>query len=324
MEVFWILFGCVAGLIALILLTALVCFLKVFYARNPRKRKTVEFEIPDGEIYEPFREQMISWQKEVRDMPHEDMEITSFDGLTLHGKYYECVPGAPIELMFHGYRGTAERDLCGGVQRCFSLKRNALIVHQRGSRNSDGHVITFGIKERKDCLSWIDYMLKRFGADVQIYLTGISMGAMTVMMASGATLPKNVIGVIADCGFTSPQDIIRKVIRDMRLPDKLLYPFIRLGAKLYGRFDTEETSATEELKKCRVPVIFFHGESDEFIPWQMSQINYDACASKKRFVKVPEAGHGLCYPVDKEGYVQALKAFDAEISEKEEKEKNER
>ena len=105
-------------------------------------------------------------------------------------------------------------------------------------------VITFGIKEHRDCLSWVDYMVKRW-PDRKIILTGISMGAATVVMAAGEPLPENVIGVLADCGYTSPKEIICEVIRQMKLPPKLSYPFVKLGAKIFGKFDLEEITPVE-------------------------------------------------------------------------------
>ena len=294
---------------AVILLISYICFLLAFYAK--RKAPSEEYSTPPGEIYEPYRAQMVQWMKEVRAMAFEECEITSHDGLRLYGKYYEYAPSAPIELMFHGYRGTSERDLCGGVQRCFSLGRSALIVDQRTSGKSGGHVISFGINEHKDCLRWVAFMRKRFGDDVKIYLTGISMGATTVLMAAGTPLPEQVIGVVADCGFTSAKAIIKKVIRQLKLPAGLLYPFVRLGARLYGKFDPEEYSAIEAMKTCRVPIVFVHGETDDFVPCRMSQENYSACRSEqKHLFTVPDTGHGLAYIIDPEGYKKALRTFE--------------
>ena len=242
-------------------------------------------------------------------MPQQQFTVTSFDGLKLVGNYYEYAPGAPIELMFHGYRGSGERDLNGGVQRCFKLGRSALIVEQRASGKSQGSVITFGIREHRDCLVWVDFMVKHFGPDVKIILTGISMGASTVLMAGGCDLPENVIGILADCGYSTARDIIQIVIKKMGLPVKLSYPFVKLGARLFGGFDLEETSPVEMLKKCKVPVIFFHGESDDFVPCDMSRVNFEACASRKQLVTVPGAGHGLSYPVAQESYLKAAGEF---------------
>ena len=306
MEFLWLLLG-LAAMAGLLLLISYICFRMAFYVKRPEIEE--EYAIPKGKIYEPYRDQMVAWMKEVRAMPHEDVQTVSFDGLTLRGKYYEYAPGAPIELMFHGYRGRADRDLCGGVQRCFKLGRSALIVDQRTAGGSDGNVITFGIHESRDCHSWLAFMAERFGPDARIILTGISMGASTVLMAAGQPLPDTVVGVLADCGFTSAKAIICKVIRQMKLPPALAYPFVKLGARLFGHFDLEEDSALEAVKRCQVPVIFFHGEADDFVPCDMSRENYAACPTQKRLVTVPHTGHGLCILTDKPGYYQALREF---------------
>lgn len=292
-----------------ILLLSYVCFRMAFYAPNRTAAQCESEDYPDGEIYEPFLECMKQYTKETKAIPFEEFSITSFDGLKLVGKYYEYKKGAPIELMFHGYRGSAQRDLSGAVQRCFELHTSALIVEQRCSKKSEGNVITFGIFEHRDCLSWVDFMIKHFGEDVRILLTGISMGASTVLTATGKELPKNVIGVIADCGFSSPKDIIKKVIKQMGLPVGLGYFFVKLGARIYGGFDLEETSAETALKNCTVPVLFFHGEDDDYVPCEMSKINFNACNSKKMLVTMKGAGHGLCYLVDKEKYMNSVREF---------------
>ena len=274
----------------MVLLTSYICYRLAFHVPKKRPKCKEEFDVPEGKIYEPYHKQMIAWMKETRSLPHEEFSITSFDGLKLYGKYYEHKPGAPIELMFHGYRGNAERDLSGAVQRCFSLGRNVLIVDQRTSGKSEGNVISFGINESRDCLSWINFMIEHFGPDVKIIITGISMGASTIMITAGKDLPPNVIGALADCGYTSAKEIIKKVIRQMRLPANLLYPFVKLGAKLYGHFDLEETSPIESMKKCRIPIIFIHGEADDFVPCEMSRANYEACIAPKAILTVPGAG----------------------------------
>lgn len=307
MKIAFIILSIILFIVMLTILAAYICYRLVFH--NPKPKVREEYPTPPGAIYVPFREQMISWIKEARTFPSEDCSITSFDGLTLRGRYYEYAPGAPIELMLHGYRGESERDLCGGVQRCFALKRSALIVDQRSCGRSDGDTITFGIKEHKDCLAWIDFMLKRFGPDTKIILTGISMGASTVLIAASNPLPPNVVGILADCGFTSAPQIIKKILRQIHLPVFPFYPLIKLGAKLFGKFNLEEVCANESVKQITLPTIFFHGEDDSFVPCYMSKENYDACNAPKYIMTVPGAGHGLSYPVAPEEYLQALRDF---------------
>jgi len=309
MKLFFILAGIAVAIVFLILIAAFICFYITFYSSSKQKKPKAEFDIPPGKVYEPYREMMIEWMKESRRTPHKDVEIKSFDGLALRGKYYEGAPDAPIELMLHGYRGSSERDMCGGMHRAFALNRNVLLADQRASGKSDGHVISFGINESRDCLAWVNYIITNINKDAKIILTGVSMGAATVMIASGMPLPKNVVGVLADCGYSSANEIIKKVIRDMHLPADLLYPFVKLGAKIYGRFDLEETSPKEAVKHCKVPIIFVHGDADDYVPCEMSKTNYEACAAPKQLTFIPGAGHGLCYPAMQEKYLEILADF---------------
>ncbi len=302
--------------IAILFFAAVVgCFLFVFYSAPKKELADGDYDFPSGKIYEPYYDEMKRWIDQVRALGGEEVSTTSFDGLTLCGKYYEFSPDAPLEILFHGYRGSALRDLCGAVERCFAIGRSALIVDQRGSGKSGGRVITFGVKERFDCLSWINYANERFGKNKKIILTGISMGASTVMMAAGEKLPENVVCILADCGYSSAEAIIKKVMRQLHMPVRIFYPVVKLGAKIFGRFDLEEMPPIETVKKCNVPMIFIHGEDDDFVPCQMSRELFEACASRKSIMTVPGAGHGLAFPADKEGYLDALRLFEQEVGE---------
>jgi len=306
---YWLIPLCIAAVLFLIsLITMLFCFFRIFWA--PRTKCTEEYPIPHGHIYEVHREQMTQWIRDARAYPYREVSITSYDGLTLRGRYFEHKKGAPIELLLHGYRGWAERDLSGGVFRCFGIGHNVLIVDHRGCGESEGHVTTFGTKESRDCRAWIDLILREIDPDARIILSGVSMGASTVMITAGMELPQNVVGVLADCGYTSTRDIISKVMRDGKLPSRLLYPFVRLGAILFGGFDPDALSPVAAMANCRLPIIFFHGDADDFVPYSMSVENYNACVSdRKELVTVKGAGHGVAFPVDQEGYMAAARAF---------------
>ena len=154
--------------------------------------------------------------------------------------------------------------------------------------------------------------MEREGREAKIILVGISMGAATVTMATELELPDNVIGVIADCGYSSPEAIIRKVMKDEKYP-QILFPLIVGVAKVFGGFDLLEASSEEALKSCKIPVLFIHGEADDFVPCEMTKINYEACASKKMLVTVPKAGHGLSYMVDLDVYRDAINKFLNEV-----------
>lgn len=306
MTLFLIILAAVA---VIILLISYICFRMAFYASRKQETPADEFNIPDNSIYGGFRDLLVEWMKAAKSLPQEDISITSFDGLTLWGTYFEYAPGAPIEILFHGYRGHANREMSGAVRRCHSLGHSALIVDQRAGGRSGGHVITFGINESRDCVSWATYVSQRW-PECSIILAGVSMGAGTVVMATARDLPKNVIGVLADCGYTSPKDIIKKVIAvDLKLPANLAYPFVQLGARLFGGFNIDELAPIDAVRNTPVPILFIHGADDTFVPTQMSVLCHEANPTSTRLHIIPGAGHGLAYPVDQEGYIKAARDF---------------
>jgi pimeloyl-ACP methyl ester carboxylesterase len=254
-------------------------------------------------------------------IPAEKITIRSYDGKKLCALYYHVAENAPVQIEFHGYKGNYLRDFCGGNKLARTMGHNTLVVHQRSHVDSDGRTISFGIKERKDCLSWINYACKRFGNDTPIFLSGISMGAATVLMTLEFNLPSNVIGVIADCPYSSPKEIIKKVAKDIGYPPNLFFPFIWLGGFIYGHFNVSAARATDAVKKSQIPILIIHGEDDRFVPCEMSRKIHEANKEKIRLVTVPNAGHGLSYMIDSDKYTKEVKGFINTLLEKFYKEK---
>ena len=309
----WLPIVIVVGLAALFFATLAVCYFMTFYSKPRKMLGEGEYDFPPGSIYEPYHDRMRNWMDENRRRPHEDFEITSFDGLKLRAKYYEYAPGAVIELIFHGYRGNSERDLCGAVERCAALGRSVMLIDQRASGWSEGSTITFGIKERHDAVAWANFAVRHFGPDVRLILGGVSMGAATVLLAAGERLPKNVLCIMGDCGFDTGRGIIELVMSKMRVPVRLLYPFVRLSGRIFGGFDLEETSPLEAVKRSQTPIIFIHGDNDDFVPHTMSVAMYEACNSPKKLTLISGAGHGIAYPHSPEEYVNALADFEKSL-----------
>ena len=180
---------------------------------------------------------------------------------------------------------------------------------QRAHGESEGDTITFGVRERLDCLAWARYAARRMGPDTPIFLWGISMGAATVLMASDLPLPETVRGIVADCGYDTPAGIVKKTIRRRRWPLFPLYPFTALGARLFGGFHITETSALDCVGRARLPILLIHGEADHVVPCDMARSLRDACASQVELLTVPGADHGISWYVDMPAYQNALLRF---------------
>lgn len=241
--------------------------------------------------------------------PFEEVTISSHDGLGLRGRYYHYADGAPLEIMCHGYKGNAIRDFCGNWAVAKKDGRNVLLIDQRCHGKSEGHTITFGILERRDVLGWINWANQRFG-EIPILLSGVSMGAATVLMVSGMELPGNVKAVVADCPYDAPSNIIKKVLgQDMGMPVSIVYPLIRFGGMVYGRFNLNGDSPLEAVKRTKLPILLIHGDDDRFVPYAMSENIHGAAPEKITFHTVPGAGHALNYVKDPKTYTRVLREF---------------
>lgn len=263
----------------------------------------------DGSVYEPYRQEITRLYRQIRDRECETVTIYADDGLKLFGRYYHIRDGAPLDICFHGYRSRSFTDFAGGSEMSFEMGHNLLLVDQRAHGRSEGRTISFGIRERWDVLKWIDYARERFGDETKILLYGVSMGASTVLMASGLELPENVKGIVADCPYSVPMEIILHVGKSNPLPQWLIHPFIIIGAKVFGGFDIRETDATKAVADAKVPILIIHGENDNFVPPSMSEKAYLANSSMVTRETFPGADHALSYLVDSPRYQQIVKSF---------------
>lgn len=289
-----------------VVLISYCCYRKAFFA--PRANRTA-IAATEGPQFEPHRDAMRRIFVQLAERPFEEITITSHDGLSLYGRYYHVRDGAPLGIAFHGYRSCAMTDFAGGSELCFELGQNLLLIDQRAHGKSQGDTITFGILERLDCLAWVNYAVQRFGSNTQIVLYGLSMGAATVLMASGLELPDSVKGIVADCPYDSPKDIICKVAKEMGFPPFIACPFITLGALLFGRFHLNAMTASKAVRRAKVPILLIHGESDGFVPCDMSRGIQDARPELVTRVTFPGADHGISYLVDTPKYKKVVTEF---------------
>ena len=292
---------------AFILTAAGVTWKNVFYMSEERKSR--HWQLPKGEQFEKDYGRMNELIAEAEAVPFEEIGIHSRDGLKLYGRYYAIREGAPLMLLFHGYHGHALRDFAGAHKICRENGLNMIVVDERAHAKSGGHTTTFGVKERYDILDWIDYANARFGNGQPIVLSGISMGAASVCMASELDLPGNVKGIIADCPFSSPEGIIREVCRNHGWPERILWPVAWLGARLFGGVDLRVSTAVGAVRHAKVPLLLLHGEDDQLVPCAMGREIFRACGSKRRIETFPGAGHGVSYLANPERYTQAVVGF---------------
>ena len=296
---------CVLSLVAVLgvafALALRYVFRRVFY--SPPDHKEDPYDLFENEKYAPRKAEMTPLIEELLSYPYEQVSIRSHDGLTLYARYYHICDGAPVDIMCHGYRGSAIRDFCGGARFSRNMGHNILLIDQRAMGKSEGTAITFGILERHDVLGWANYITERFGEQQKIYLYGISMGAATVVMCRALPLPKNVVGIFADCPYDTPYNIIEKVACSQGFPKGATMRFVCLAAKLLGKFDLLESDCIRAVQgESKIPLYLVHGTGDTFVPSYMSENIHNSNPDASRLLLIDGADHGMAYMTDPERY----------------------
>lgn len=183
-----------------------------------------------------------------------------------------------------------------------------MAVDARAHGDSEGTKIGMGWPERVDIIKWINRILS-WEPNARIVLHGVSMGAATVLMASGEDLPGNVKAVIADCGYTSEWDEFQREADALHIPWFPVLNATSVLSKVRDGYDFKQASALAQVKKSRIPTLFIHGSSDELVPYSMLGELYAAAACEKEEITVEGAGHALSSSVAPTLYWRTVEDF---------------
>ena len=209
----------------------------------------------------------------------------------------------------HGYT-SSPKGMGSYALHYYERGYNVILPCLRGHDMSEHQHISMGWLDRLDVVDWIQYLISVYGSEIKIVLHGVSMGAATVMMATGENLPFNVKCCVADCGFSTVWDEFKNELKaTYHLHAFPTLHSASLVSKVFGGYGFKEASSLKQLKKSKTPTIFLHGEKDEFVPYRMMDLNYNAAACEKEKVSIPDAEHAEAHLVHPEIYWPAVFKF---------------
>lgn len=291
-------------LVIIILLLSFFVFYLAFVRSSTLEKKTFVFK-----KLKPYQRQIddgITW---FLSQEYQDISIKSFDNLTLVAKFLKNPKAIGTIILMHGHRGSSLRDFSCVFQYYYGLGYNILIPDQRGHGKSQGKFITWGIKEKYDCLAWINFINQKTEKTLPIFLSGVSMGASTVLMTLSLDLPMNVKGIISDCGYTSPYRLLKNILNSVFIPSIPVLLLVNLYGKTFVGVDIRKESTLEALKSGTLPILFVHGADDNLVPSWMSVENFNSYQSSKELYVIDHADHGMSYLVAQEQCQLALQNF---------------
>ena len=232
----------------------------------------------------------------------------TYDKQRLCAWFVPCANSRRYAIVCHGYTCSGQL-MRHRAKPFFDMGFNILLPDARAHGGSSGDMIGMGWPERRDIVDWIYEILKR-DKDAEIILFGESMGAATVMMTAGEVLPDNVKLVIEDCGYTDVMEEMQFMIRKKhKLPAFPIVPMASLLCRVRSGYTFRRASAVEQVRRCKIPMLFLHAECDEVVPYPMIFKLYEAANCEKEMVTFPKAGHCQCAETDPELYWGSIRGF---------------
>lgn len=242
-------------------------------------------------IKENEKQEEIAAKEWAKNITNKKVEVKAKDDITLRGtQYLTNEQSNKWAIILHGYRSEPDSVLSIGMH--FSKQGyNVLIPSMRACHESEGEYIGMGWLDKEDLQCWINLILEQ-NENAEIILHGSSMGAATVLMISGDDLPKNVKAIIEDSGYTSVWDVFASEAKArFNLPTFPVLDMFRIVANVRAEYDIKEASALEQVKKSKTPILFIHGDADDFVPEYMCEKLYEAANCIKDKLIIHDAGH---------------------------------
>ncbi|WP_051452844.1 alpha/beta hydrolase [Atopobacter phocae] len=220
-----------------------------------------------------------------------------------------------LVIIAHGYaRSPAAMERYAKL--FYKMGYDVLLPAARGHGLSEGEYRGMGWMDRLDYKQWIDNITSQYASKhpeqktVEIGLFGLSMGAATVMMTSGEDLPDNVKLIIEDCGYTSIDDEFTYQLKETyNLPRLPMIPLTSFYTQFVEGFNFKEGSATNQLRNNRRPILFIHGDTDDFVPTKMVNELYEATQGPKDIWITKGVGHAKSLETYPKEYEERVAQF---------------
>lgn len=242
---------------------------------------------------------------------YKEVYIKSFDKKKLHAYEIKNKLNTWV-IIVHGYTNNA-LEMLDVAYNFYKKGYSILLIDQRAHGKSDGVYSTHGFYERKDMLSWIDYINKK--KKTKIILYGISMGGTVIMRTVGENLPDNVICAIEDCGFISNYDQFYNQLKYLKFLPKPIISSFNIFSSIFFGFNIYKFKPEEILMNGKIPFMFIHGSSDILVPPKNAYDAYQLYKGKKKLLIIDGAKHMKSSIQDSKKYYNEIFSFIKENKE---------
>ena len=196
----------------------------------------------------------------IQEIPHENWQITSHDGLSLKAVFYPGTTNKTV-IWIHGYTSHAERESAFPSLFYHSMGYNVLIPYLRTHGPSEGKYISFGPLEAQDMKLWINRVNEQVSGSIMIH--GLSMGGGIALDLATMVL-KNVKCILADAPSYSVPEFFNGVAKfnSKKNPEKLASCLFNRYRNVFS-VDANNYDRCENIRAGRYPLLLSAGSLEE-------------------------------------------------------------
>ena len=214
-------------------------------------------------------------------------------------------PTTKYVILSHGYTDNRMGSL-KYVPMYLDLGFNCIIYDLRGHGENESMFTTYGVREGKDLKCLVDDTRERYPDITVLGLHGESLGAATTI-TSLKYMPE-VDFVVADCGFSDIENVLKEGYRNAHLPTGLV-DIANVTGKIRYHYAIKEMRPIDSLDENEIPVLFLHGENDTFILPKNSEDMAARTKGYKEIYIIPGAGHAQSVLTEPELYKEYVRQY---------------
>ena len=261
---------------------------------------------------------VIAWYDGLHDASvFRDTSLVGEGGYKLHAVFAPAADPAHAQgtaVVVHGY---TDNHLCFlNLVRMYrdDLNYNVMVPDLHYHGYSEGRAVQMGWLDRFDVRRFAEMAHEIWGDDFLV-VHGVSMGAATTMMLSGDELPDYFRAFVEDCGYSSVWDQFSHNLKDsFHLPAFPVLNSASIVCKHKYGWGFKEASSVNQLAKCDRPMLFIHGDKDDFVPFEHLYKNYEAkTQGYKEMWVAPGSEHAMAYKDHPAEYTQHIRDFLARV-----------
>lgn len=222
----------------------------------------------------------------------EDVYLSTEDGVRIHSFFLPSHGASRAILFLHGNAGNASHRLPNAAE-LMRLGSHVLLLDYRGYGLSEGSPSESGVYA--DARAGLAYLGDEIG--IPLHRTVVFGRSLGGAVAVDLVQERAIAGLILESTFPSVSAMTATLFG------------ARLASLAPARFDS-----ASKITKLRAPLLFFHGDRDQIVPYDLGRQLFGLAPEPKAFETIHGAGHNDTVLVGGRPYFERIRRFLDEVA----------